>query len=368
MEAEAIKLSDGELAQSSQVSDGGTPRPTDAAPRTVGSPPVTSSVQSRQDRQADISGSQGENLALSSIGLRGAGRAGGRAVELSECSCACGAGATCTCGAAGQRTIVYALGKIGYDFGSESRRDSFIQAMPSNAQNPQVPAQLLAYLNDAPYEAESLIWTLNLDATSIYAIRPSGAYSSLVYDRLREWLSEQTSGDVELVSVPGVLAGNVRLMSGQIVPIIDPAVRGMYSWNTVKLVEAALGPVPTEIGPSRDEYSARSAGLSDFLNRVYYDLRNLGLLPEDRALNYSATNAFQVTRVVQAATTEELDLDTIVVRTSPVCRPDSQCYDVELSFFNPNNTNTANRIFRFTVDVSDIVPVTIGEIRTWTRR
>jgi hypothetical protein len=56
------------------------------------------------------------------------------------------------------------------------------------------------------------------------------------------------------------------------------------------------------------------------------------------------------------------------VKKSPVCRPDSDCYDVELSFFNPNNTNVANRVYRFTVDVSDVIPVTVGAVRSWTRR
>jgi hypothetical protein len=56
------------------------------------------------------------------------------------------------------------------------------------------------------------------------------------------------------------------------------------------------------------------------------------------------------------------------VKKSPVCRPDSDCYDVELAFFNPNNTRVANRIYRFTVDVSDVIPVTIGAVRSWTRR
>mgnify|MGYP003705123113 CR=1 FL=1 len=33
--------------------------------------------------------------------------------------------------------------------------------------------------------------------------------------------------------------------------------------------------------------------LRRFLDRVYYDMRNLGVLSADRALNYAATNAFQ---------------------------------------------------------------------------
>ena len=37
--------------------------------------------------------------------------------------------------------------------------------------------------------------------------------------------------------------------------------------------------------------------VSNFLNRIYYKMRNLGVTAEERALNYSATNAYQVTAV-----------------------------------------------------------------------
>lgn len=89
---------------------------------------------------------------------------------------------------------------------------------------------------------------------------------------------------------------------------------------------------------------------------------------EDRAINYSATNALQAAEVIRSTTQQELDLDEVSIRKSPVCRPDSDCYDVELSFFDPSNTRTANRAFRLTVDVSDVIPVTIGSIRSWTRK
>ena len=39
--------------------------------------------------------------------------------------------------------------------------------------------------------------------------------------------------------------------------------------------------------------SAMRRSLQSFLHRLYYDLRNLGQTARDRALNFSATNAFQ---------------------------------------------------------------------------
>jgi cyanobactin maturation PatA/PatG family protease len=293
---------------------------------------------------------------------RGFGR-----VTLSDCGC--GGGANCTCGAAGPEkpSLVYALGKIGYDFASEARRDSFTQAMTPRENNPLNPDQLLSHLQAHPYDAPFVTWTLNLDATPIYAIQPAGPFATNGYERLREFLHGQLHDGVELVSIPGAIGGSARLQSGQVVPVVVPAIRGMYSWATKPLTLSVLGQRPKK-AEDQSSYDNHMKGLTDFLNRVYYDLRNLGVTAEERALNYSATNAVQIAEVIRSATREELDLDKIVVRKSPICRPDSDCHDVELSFFNPNNTNVANQIFRFTVDVSDIIPVTIGAVRNWTRR
>ena len=53
-------------------------------------------------------------------------------------------------------------------------------------------------------------------------------------------------------------------------------------------------------------------------------------------------------------------------KKSPICRPGSDCYDVTLSFFNPKERLTvARKEYRFTIDVSDVVPVTVGEVRAW---
>ena len=198
------------------------------------------------------------------------------------------------------------------------------------------------YLRTNPFEAESLIWTLNLDATPIYAIVPCGPFAATTYDRLRAAFEGQIQRGVELVSVPGVIAGSVTLLSGQVVPAVIPAARGMFSWATLPLIESVVGARP-KAGAERAAYDKRVAGLNNFLSRVYYDLRNLGVTAQERALNFSATNAFQVAQVMESAAHGDLELDAINVRKSPVCRPDSDCYDVEISFFDPRNTNIANK-------------------------
>ncbi len=104
----------------------------------------------------------------------------------------------------------------------------------------------------------------------------------------------------------------------------------------------------------------------NFLQWVYYELRNLGLQPQERAINFAATNAFQIEQVFEHAINAQLELDHIAVEQSPVCRSHSDCWDVKLIFFNPSRRlEQARQVYRFTVDVSDVVPVTMGPVRSW---
>jgi hypothetical protein len=106
--------------------------------------------------------------------------------------------------------------------------------------------------------------------------------------------------------------------------------------------------------------------LSNFLNRVYYELRNRGIESHERAINYAATNAYQMKEVFDDAYKENLFLNKISAESSPVCRPDSDCWDVILEFFNPKERLTvARKLYRYTIDVSDLMPVTVGALRSW---
>src|SRR6185295_4362074 len=105
----------------------------------------------------------------------------------------------------------------------------------------------------------------------------------------------------------------------------------------------------------------------NFLDRVYYDLRNLGMTPQERAINYAATNAFLIERIFEKTIKDDMQLDSIGVERSPICRPDSDCWDVKLNFFYPYKPAVPparvvyeTQVYRFTVDVSDVVPVMIG--------
>jgi cyanobactin maturation PatA/PatG family protease len=276
---------------------------------------------------------------------------------------ACG----CSGGRATPAQLVFALGQLGYDFGTEARRDSITQHMKEPA-NPYDSEQLLAYLQENPWDAASIIWTLNLDATPIYAVQPQGAFAREIGERLAQFLKEQLSEGVERVSIPGWIAGSARLLTGQVVPVIHPVIRGMYSWTTRALVEAVAGKPPPENAAEKDKesYPQKTQAVANFLERVYYELRNLGVSPQERATNFAATNAFNLRTIFQAALADKMELDAIEVERSPVCRPDSDCWDVKLLFFYPERqVQTVERVYRFTIDVSDVVPVTVGPVRSW---
>lgn len=268
-------------------------------------------------------------------------------------SCGCGGNKAST-----KAQLVYALGTLNFGYRNTAIMDSFTQRMPPES-NIHDPSVLLGHLDQNPYAAQDIIWTLNQDGTPIYAIVGWGAYAREVYELLREFLKYQVEKGTERISIPGVLAGKTSLINGQTIPNIIPNIRGMYAWSTKDLVTALSS-------PKKAKSSQTIEVMSNFLERVYYELRNLGISAKDRAMNFAATNAFQVNTIYNDSIAKGLELENISVEKSPIARPGADAYDVKLSFFNPKSRfEQAKRIYRFTVDVSDVLPVTIGTIRSW---
>lgn len=271
---------------------------------------------------------------------------------------------SCGCGGGAAPSFAYALGLVGIDYGSESRREGLMQ---TGLSDPNSHAAVIAHLGQQPWNAESLVWTLCQETTPIYAIQPAGAYAREGYERLTRFLREQAEEGVTQVSVPGRLMGKTRLMNGQTVPLLVPELRGMFSWSTPALVNHVLGQASSQPTPEQAaERERQTAAITNFLERVYHELRNFGVSSQERALNFAATNAFQWGEVFAAAIQAELSLDGITIDRSPLCRPGTDCWDVVATFFSPQHRrDQARTVFRFTVDVSDIVPVSIGKIRKW---
>lgn len=272
---------------------------------------------------------------------------------------------------------VYALGTIGYDFGTDARRDTFKQRMSAvdidgaiAPANPYDARQMVNYLEQTPTAAKALIWTLNLDLNPIYVLEPKHPFAHDIYETLVQMLAGQVEGEnsedyIERVSIPGRLqAKTVELFSGQIIPVVEiENARGMYGWQVNDLVRSALATVRDRVPTASDDAMQRS--LDSFLQRIYFELGNLGQMARERAVNFAATNAFQAASTFAEAVALGMQLDNIEVEKSPFCRLDSDCWDVILVFSDPENNRRARKLFRFTIDVKDTIPVTLGEVRSW---
>ena len=128
--------------------------------------------------------------------------------------------------------------------------------------------------------------------------------------------------------------------------------RGTFAWDVYDLL--------------RPDQKNWPPGAAPFLERIYNEFRNVGVSPQDRALNYSAMNAHQTKTIFAEAATSDLRLDVVEVDRSTVCRPELDCWDVTYRFFSPTEVLTRARdVFQYTIDVSDTVPVPVGRVRKW---
>lgn len=272
---------------------------------------------------------------------------------------------------------VYALGTLNYDFGDETRVDTFKERMAPAEVNgimvppdPYDPRQMVEHLDRNPDESRSLIWTLSLDGDIIYVLEPTGAFSAEIYEMfllmLAGQLEPETSDDfVERISIPARRTNRtVELFSGQVVPVVTVHnMQGMYGWKVNSLVNVAMATISRLVNPDQEPLIRQA--LTAFLNRVYNDLRNVGQTSRDRALNFAATNIFQAASVFAKAIADRRQLDSIHVEKSPFCRRDSDCWDIKLEFSDPERGSRGRKVFLFTLDVVQPMPVTLGKIKSW---
>lgn len=391
-EAVATDMSAATAVESSAAGDGG--RPTGVVPSASGAP-AAPSIAAPNAAAALLGASQG------GAGLR---------PSAGDCQC----GGIRPSQAVGMQ-LAFPIGRLYYDFGLEARLDYFVQAIASwrdrltgrgdpefgtdrpragDTAAPYNPEIMARYLLDmAPGEersgssngnfrdADAITWTLTIDTTPIYAIKPIDVFGLPFYAQLATnlWFQEVShkppkdvaklaspvetavrsvddwppKGSIARVSLAGWADGaTTRLLNGTVVPRLTTDWRGFYAWNVYDL----LGIDPAHW----------PAGAQGFLQRIYNEFRNVGLSPQDRALNYSAMNAFNTKRIFTEIASQGKRLDTVEVDRSVICRPNSDCWDVTYRFFDPLQVLTQARIvFQYTIDVSDIVPVAVGPLRRW---
>jgi cyanobactin maturation PatA/PatG family protease len=277
----------------------------------------------------------------------------------------------CSCPESGrsEARFVFAFGKIDIGFSSRPRFESICQHMDEKDKNkspsPYDVDQFIAYLQKNPWDATSVIWTLTLEGVPVYAISAGGPNSEYVVKFLKECLQEQQSETIDRVAIAGVLGGRVTLMTGEELPVIHPALRGTSSFKITALLDHAVGKVAGD-AKAQQRLKAKREALLQFIDRVYFGRRNLGLTPRDRAINYVATNVFLLAQPFADAAKDKMQLHSIDAAPSPVCRVGSDCWDVKLEYFFPDaQTDAARQVYRITVDVSDVVPITVGKLRYW---
>jgi hypothetical protein len=268
------------------------------------------------------------------------------------------------------------------------------------------------------YDAQAVIWVLRQDESPVYAIRPSGPFAEDGYLELIHFLMEQegynedpalyqendqppvpkrvaaglfitdayypsldthdraepnrttdSSGRpvriIERVAIPGTLDGTAKLYNGSVIPVICPDMRGTRSWSMARLLAMQL-----KVSPETEEQKREKENLERVAQRFFEEARNSGLSPEERALNFAATRTFRSVPDLRVKFGRDVawELDGISVKPSPTCREDSECYDVETAFFDPENVLRAKIVLAQTFDVSDVVPVMLGDDREFRRR
>jgi PatG C-terminal len=211
-------------------------------------------------------------------------------------------------------------------------------------------------------------------------------YTELGYDLIREFFREYLDKSAPIIAIGGRLIGQARISNGQILPLIEADIDAMWNWQRSYLIEAAIGTSPTDPGSptephasdavkkkyqadrdAYDNYVKQSSAIDNFLKRIVYEMRNPGITAQQRAINFSATNVLGSIARNVSLFKEGYIFDQIEVARSPACRPDSDCFDVKIYFFPPDLTKP-RRVVQTTVDVSDVVPVTLAEEVEWFAR
>lgn len=281
----------------------------------------------------------------------------------------------------------YVIGTLNVDFGTQARKDYVTQQMslpgPIKPGIAEDPAELSKYLADNPADALAVNWIVSIDSTPVYALAPEDQFALPTYGLLLDvyrdtWAPRDADPPnrprpdpkFDRMAVGGTIVGTTRLLNGHYVPTIAPVTRGLHGLATDDMVTAAIKQArdlkiarpDAEAPPDSDV----KAGMTSLLNRLYAELRNLGQSSPDRALNYMAVNAYVTYTMYTWAAGRSYQFDHLEVKRSPICRPDSDCWDVTFIFFYITDPLKKPRhAFRTTVDVGDIIPVSVGTIQDW---
>ena len=294
---------------------------------------------------------------------------------------------------------VYCLGSLGYDFLTDSKRDTFRQLLGKTKHLDScrdmaefflgrpvrdTKTGLISYDTEwrGNYEwAEELTWTINQDKHPLYVIRPIGAGSGDFYRILPKILywslnpedrfidRNITAGHmVKWVGVAGEIVGEEKLYNGEVVPVVSCRLCGLNAWmvdDMVNKLTMALSRVK-DVVVDREKIFAK---VDFMLGKIYRELLNPGVGDDERAMNYAATNMFLAAgHFADLFKNADVSYELGKVEISNSCmRPSSDgLKDVKLMFFDSGNREGAKKCYRLTVDLSGVYPVLVGgTLQTW---
>jgi len=254
-------------------------------------------------------------------------------------------------------TLVFAIGGVGFEIPTDLAYEALEQERKSagidgSVADAGVMGQLLA---ERPSLGERLTWLLEENGNPIYALEPKGPLAAEIYGNFAEILTAQVVGEVDTVSIPGVRIGAMRsLRDGTRVPRVEMEVlRGLYAWTLESSVTRS------NVG------SDAEAILLGMLRVIQQEARNEGVGGPARTLNYLTANPVQLAMSALSAQREGFTFGDFGIARSTFSRPNSECWDIELRFVDDDDEFRAGLIHRHTVDVADILPVSVGQMKAW---
>jgi hypothetical protein len=301
----------------------------------------------------------------------------------------------------------FGIGSVSYEFPDQLTRDSFLREMDARigSGDPDDPERVIGYLDANPAEARRLLWTVSINGERRYAATPSGSFAAQIYDMLAALALGAARGEIAVASLPGwTLASSRVAMDGTVLRELRvPSLRGVYGWRPEQVVRQSLTAVHSDAlagGVGRRQVAGDDAivagdgsenavlGLSespvvswprlreepstavenamlDFVNLVYFRADQEPEVSRDRALNFVATNGYQVAAAFLDAMGDGLQFIDYRTDYSPFARVGGNCWDVILRFNDPATSARAPREYRMTVDIADVMPVTVGRLRRW---
>jgi hypothetical protein len=254
-------------------------------------------------------------------------------------------------------TFVFALGQVGFEIPTDLAYEDLEQerkaaGIDGTVADAGVMGELL---RQRPSLSKRITWVLEENGNPVYILRPVGPLAGEILGNLAEMLSAQARGEVDTVSIPGVrLSASSTLRDGTALPRVSmDVVRGLYAWTLESTVTRS------------NLDSASSEILLSILRDIRSHARNDGAGGPARALNYLLANPVQLVMSTLGARREGLSFKDFGILRSTFSRPYSDCWDIELRFIDADDEFRSQLVHRHTIDVADILPVSVGQMKAW---